>query len=104
MTMAATEPDRYLKLAPVVLAAPHHYSGFHSPIEKECLALLLRGAQPIVICLARNIERMRVPAVWRQPIADGRLLVLSPFAAPVNRATTKLTKVRNEFVAALAAR
>jgi predicted Rossmann fold nucleotide-binding protein DprA/Smf involved in DNA uptake len=79
-------------------------SGFHSPIEKECLALLLRGAQPIVICPARSIEGMRVPAVWKRPIADGRLLVLSPFAAPVNRATTKLTQVRNEFVAALADR
>ena len=24
--------------------------GFHSPMEQECLALLLRGQQPIVIC------------------------------------------------------
>ena len=26
--------------------------GFHSPMEKECLELLLRGRQPVVICPA----------------------------------------------------
>jgi predicted Rossmann fold nucleotide-binding protein DprA/Smf involved in DNA uptake len=24
--------------------------GFHSPMEKECLSLLLRGKQPIILC------------------------------------------------------
>ena len=36
-------------------------SGFHAPMERECLDLLLRGRQPVVICPARNIERMRLP-------------------------------------------
>jgi predicted Rossmann fold nucleotide-binding protein DprA/Smf involved in DNA uptake len=40
-------------------------SGFHSPIEKECLQILLRGAQPIIICPARSLERMRIPTLWR---------------------------------------
>ena len=30
--------------------------GFQSPMEKECLRLLLRGDQPIVVCPARGIE------------------------------------------------
>src|SRR5438552_478970 len=30
--------------------------GFHSPMEKECLDLLLRGTGPVVICPARSIE------------------------------------------------
>src|ERR1700693_2140172 len=34
-------------------------SGFHSPVEKECLRILLRGKQPIVICLARSLEKIR---------------------------------------------
>jgi predicted Rossmann fold nucleotide-binding protein DprA/Smf involved in DNA uptake len=38
-------------------------SGFHSPMEKECLALLLRGTQPVIVCPARSIERMRVPSL-----------------------------------------
>src|SRR3990172_12688000 len=33
-------------------------SGFHSPIEKECLRILMRGKQPIIICLARALEKI----------------------------------------------
>ena len=53
--------------------------GFHSPMEKECLDLLLRGSRPIIICPARSIDRMRIPKPWKAPLADGRLLVMSPF-------------------------
>ena len=30
--------------------------GFLSPMEKECLRLLLRGRRPVVVCPARGIE------------------------------------------------
>jgi predicted Rossmann fold nucleotide-binding protein DprA/Smf involved in DNA uptake len=76
-------------------------SGFHSPVEKECLQILLRGTQPIIICPARSLPR-RVSPEWRQPLAAGRLLVLSPFTARENRITADLATRRNEFVAALA--
>ena len=36
-------------------------SGFHFPVEKECLRILLRGKQPIIICLARALEKIRLP-------------------------------------------
>jgi HEPN domain-containing protein len=29
--------------------------GFHAPMERECLTILLRGAQPVILCPARNI-------------------------------------------------
>jgi hypothetical protein len=77
-------------------------SGFHSPVEGECLRILLRGSQPVVICPARSLEHMHVPADWREPIRDGRLLLVSPFAAKQNRITAALAAQRNEFVAALA--
>ncbi|MBI4325626.1 MAG: hypothetical protein HY674_10230 [Chloroflexi bacterium] len=32
-------------------------SGFHSPVEKECLRILMRGPQPIIICPARASAR-----------------------------------------------
>ena len=51
-------------------------SGFHSPIEKECFRILLRGTQPIIICPARSLENMRVPGAWKAPLAAGRLLML----------------------------
>ena len=76
--------------------------GFHSPMEKECLSLLLRGTQPLVICLARSLDGMRIPTEWRTPLARGRLLLLSPFEQGLRRPTAALARTRNEMVAALA--
>ncbi len=78
-------------------------SGFHTPMEKECLALLLRGTQPIVICPARSLHRMRIPSPWRPAIDAGRLLLLSPFAERHRRITAELAGLRNQFVAETAA-
>ena len=77
-------------------------SGFHSPIEKECLDILLRGNQPIIICPARNIENMRIPKIWQKGIEAKRLLLLSPFPESKKRVTAKLAETRNKMVAALA--
>jgi predicted Rossmann fold nucleotide-binding protein DprA/Smf involved in DNA uptake len=77
-------------------------SGFHSPIEKDCLRILLRGPQPIIVCLARGLEGMRVPTHWGEPLADGRLFVLSPFPAAERRVTKDLAAERNRLAAALA--
>lgn len=76
--------------------------GFHSPMEQECLRLLLRGKQPVVVCPARGIERMRLPKEWSDPIEAGRLLVLSPFPAEQSRMTADLAAKRNRLVADLA--
>jgi predicted Rossmann fold nucleotide-binding protein DprA/Smf involved in DNA uptake len=77
-------------------------SGFHSPVEKECLCILLRGRQPVMICLARGLDGMRLPAEWMQPLADNRLLVLSQFPAAARRVTKSLATDRNRLVTALA--
>jgi predicted Rossmann fold nucleotide-binding protein DprA/Smf involved in DNA uptake len=77
-------------------------SGFHSPVEKECLRILLRGKQPIIICLARSLEKIRIPAEWRGGLDTGRLLLLSPFEKRPRRPDTKSAQRRNEIVAALA--
>ena len=76
--------------------------GFHSPMEKECLDLLLRGWQPVVICPARSISRMRIPMGWRNPLAEGRLLIVSPFDEKQKRATAALAEERNRLVSLLA--
>jgi predicted Rossmann fold nucleotide-binding protein DprA/Smf involved in DNA uptake len=77
--------------------------GFHSPMERECLSLLLRGHQPVIICPARGIEGKRLPKEWKLPLHQGRLLLLSPFEEKVRRTTADLAKLRNKFVAAIAA-
>ncbi len=77
-------------------------SGFHSPVEKECLRILLRGKQPIIICPAHSLEKMRIPSEWKRPLDEGRMLILSAFDSKVHRPTTQLAQERNDFVAALA--
>jgi len=76
-------------------------SGFHSPVERECLRILLRGKQPIIICLARALEKIRLPADWRSAVEAGRLLLVSPFEKRPRRPTTESAQRRNEIVAAL---
>jgi predicted Rossmann fold nucleotide-binding protein DprA/Smf involved in DNA uptake len=76
--------------------------GFHSPLERECLTLLLRGTGPVVVCPARDIAGMRLPAAWAGPVAAGRLLVVSPFDARAPRITEATARARNRVVAALA--
>ncbi|HHD63165.1 MAG TPA: hypothetical protein ENK96_02105 [Desulfobulbaceae bacterium] len=77
-------------------------SGFHSPVEQECLRIMLRGTQPVVICPARSMEKMRIRAEYRQPLEQGRLLFLSPFLDRPHRLTAQSALRRNYFVAALA--
>jgi len=77
-------------------------SGFHSPMEKECLTILLQGIQPVIYCPARSIENLRLHADWKTALHEERLLLLSPFAEKQHRPTTNRAKERNRLVAALA--
>jgi predicted Rossmann fold nucleotide-binding protein DprA/Smf involved in DNA uptake len=76
-------------------------SGFHSPIEKECLQILLRGVQPIIICPSRSLEGIRIPKEWRECIQAERILLLSRFGSSHRRLTAELSEQRNRLVAAL---
>ena len=77
--------------------------GFHSPMERECLTILLRGAQPVIVCSARSINNMRINKEYKKPLEDGRLLFLSPFDENQRRISVKRSHYRNLFVAALSA-
>ncbi len=77
-------------------------SGFHSPLERECLRVLLRGKQPMIICPARAIENMKIPKDCRSAFDAGRLLFLSTTGEQPKRITRESALRRNEFVAALA--
>ena len=71
--------------------------GFHSPVEKECLRVLLRGEQPIIICPARGLENMRLKPEWKRALSENRLLILSIFAGKFRRSTVELARQRNKF-------
>ncbi len=75
---------------------------FHSAVEKECLRILLQGKVPIVICPARSISNLKIPAARNRSLTEERLLSLSPFEEGFRRANKRLTARRNKFVAALA--
>ena len=78
-------------------------SGFQAPLEKECLRILLRGKQPVIACPARGLgATSRLLPEWKQPLAEGRLLLVSGFGSAERRVTKALAWQRNLLVAALA--
>lgn len=77
-------------------------SGFHSPVEQECLHILLSGLQPLIICPARGIEKMRLTPAYKKLLSAGRLLLLSPFSEKQCRVTAQNSLLRNRFVCTIA--
>lgn len=76
--------------------------GFLSPMEHDCLDILLRGKQPIIFCPARGLKGLRLGEKARQAVDEGRLLVLSSFSDDVRHTTAAQAVRRNNLVAALA--
>ena len=79
-------------------------SGFHSPMEEECLRILLRSPHPVIWCLARCLLKQipSKPVDCRTAVSEGRLLIVSPFADGVRRVTAETAIIRNRYVAAAA--
>ena len=84
---------------------PTVISGFHSPMEQECLRILLRSPNSVIWCLARGMYR-RIPAKpvdCRAAVAEGRLLIISPFSDKRQQVEAKTAMIRNRVVADMAA-
>ena len=77
-------------------------SGFHSPVERQCLDILLRGRGKVIWCLAHAARIPRSGPTVRQAVSEGHLLFVSPFGPGVTRAKRSTTHIRNLLVAALA--
>ena len=77
-------------------------SGFHSPGERESLSVFLRGNQPVIICPARSLAKMRIRTEYKRPLDEGRLLFLSFFRSHRHRSDIHMALSRNRFVAAMA--
>ena len=76
-------------------------SGFHAPLEQSVLKVLLQARCPAVVVLARPVAGARLPPEWAEPLADGRMAVLSA-ATHAGRLTEELAAHRNACVAQLA--
>ncbi|HTY23990.1 MAG TPA: hypothetical protein VMC85_12720, partial [Desulfomonilaceae bacterium] len=76
--------------------------GFHSPMEREGLDIMLRGLQPVVLCAAKSLPGMRIRQEARRALKEGRLLLLSVFSDEVRWTTSTHAIERNDLVTALA--
>lgn len=75
--------------------------GFHTPVEKDMLEILLRGKVPIVICPARGLEGMRVAEKIQNALNADRLLICTISPASIKRITEETSINRNRLVACL---
>ena len=71
--------------------------GAHSQLEKDVLHYLLKGAQPVILVLARGLMRRMDPDV-KTGVRSGRLLVVTMFGISVRRVTRGTAAARNEFM------
>ncbi len=71
--------------------------GAHSQLEKDVLHYLLKGAQPVVLVLARGMKKKWESALDAE-VRKGRLLVMSPFDEKITRVTSDTALVRNRFM------
>ena len=75
-------------------------SGFHSQLEQDVLHYLLKGKQPIILALARGLKDKLEPE-FKKPLAEGRLLIISPFERSVKRMSSDRAEVRNKMMVEL---
>lgn len=77
-------------------------SGFHSPLEQQVLRSVLRRKGRAIKVLARGMSDYRPTAEEREPLATGRLLVITACPSEVRRTTRDTALARNRLVLALA--
>ena len=77
-------------------------SGFHSPLEQQVLRSVLRRKGRVVKVLARGMTDYRPTAEEHEPLAAGRMLVITACPPEVRRITRETALARNRLVLALA--
>lgn len=77
-------------------------SGFHSPLEQQVLRSVLRRGGRVVKVLARGMADYQPPALEREPLRNGNMLVLTAHPDGQARTTRASALARNRLVLALA--
>ena len=73
--------------------------GFQSPLERDVLTFLLKGKQPVIWVLAHKLWTEKcIPKAYREPIAAGRLLVVSPVAQTATRVDARTAIIRYRYI------
>lgn len=76
-------------------------SGFHGSIEKDVLHYLLKGTQPIILTLARGLEKKTEPK-FNKALSDNRLLIITRFNRSVTEVSEKTIFQTNRMMTELA--
>lgn len=74
-------------------------SGFCSKLEQDVLHFLLKGNQPIIVVLARRMYKI-IPEYLKEPLAQGRLLIMS--VSPAVRQSKATALARNKYICEMA--
>jgi predicted Rossmann fold nucleotide-binding protein DprA/Smf involved in DNA uptake len=77
-------------------------SGFHSPLEQQVLHSALRRKGRVVKVLARGMTDYRPTVEEREPLAVGRMLIITACPPEVRRTIRETALERNRLVIALA--
>lgn len=75
--------------------------GFHTPIERDVLRILLRGVSPVILVLARSAQGYRMSPAVKAAVTAGTARIISPFPATQNRTTAATAEARNRHILTL---
>lgn len=75
--------------------------GFHTPIERDVLRILLRGSAPVIIVLARAVQGYRMSPAIKAAVTAGTAHIISPFPATQTRTTAATAEARNRHILTL---
>lgn len=79
--------------------------GFHTPVERDVLRILLRAGAPSIIVLARAEQGWRAPKplgpAITAAVASGTAQIVSPFPATQTRTTAATAETRNRHILTL---
>ncbi len=73
-------------------------SGFHTPVEKECLRTFLRDRNISSLCPARGLDPFQLPPEWQTKFDRHELLIVSSFDSSIRRPTKETAAVRTGVV------
>lgn len=76
-------------------------SGFHSPLERDVLSLLLKGKQPIILVLGRALYK-QIPDLLQNSLKENRLLLISPVSQTIKRQSRQSCFTRNSHIIEIA--
>jgi predicted Rossmann fold nucleotide-binding protein DprA/Smf involved in DNA uptake len=76
--------------------------GWHSPVEKESLEILLRESPPTIICLAKSVNRFGFFPELKTLLNQDRLLLLTHCSPNAKRISRDASIRRNHLVVGLA--